>query len=93
MARTKQLSKFNNLKLVKIYLLADNKLEIKKRLIKRNQNTPKEIENRLNAFKEDIKHWNDYDYIVINKNLEICFKQIEKIIDLEKKASSSQIIQ
>ena len=82
---TKQLSKFNNLKLVKIYLLAHDKLEIKKRLIKRNQNTPKEIENRLNAFKDDIRHWNDYDYIVINKNLETCFKQIEKIIDLEKK--------
>ena len=90
---TKQLSEHTNLNLLKIYLITDSKKELKKRLIKRNQNTTKEIENRLNAFKDDIKHWNDYDYIVINKNLETCFKQIEKIIDLEKKVSSSQIIQ
>ena len=81
---TKQLSKFKNLKLVKIYLITENKKEIKKRLVKRNQNTKKEIESRFNSFDEDVKHWIDYDYIIINKNLEICFKQIEKIINLEK---------
>ena len=86
---TKQLSKYENLNLVKIYLVADNKEELKKRLIKRNQNTEEEIESRLNSFDKDIKHWNDYDYIVINKNLDICFKQIENIILNEKKSSNS----
>ena len=82
---TKQLSKFKNLKLIKIYLITNNKEELKKRLIKRNQNTFKEIDKRFNAFDEDIKHWNDYDYIIINKNLEVCFRQIENIIQLHKK--------
>ena len=82
---TKQLSKFKNLKFVKVFLITDNKLELKKRLIKRNQNSPKEIEGRFNSYEEDVKHWNDYDYIIINKNLEICFKQIEKIIESEKR--------
>ena len=77
---TKQLSKFKNLTLIKIYLITDNKEELKKRLIKRNQNSKKEVEERFKSFNEDIKHWNDYDYIIINKNLEVCFKQIEKII-------------
>ena len=81
---TKQLSKFNNLKFVKVFLITDNKLELKKRLIKRNQNSPKEIERRFHSYEEDVKHWNDYDYVIINKNLEICFKQIEKIIETEK---------
>ena len=84
---TKQLSKFKNLNLIKIYLITDNKEELKKRLIKRNQNTEAEIENRFRAFDEDIKHWNDYDYIIINKNLEVCFKQIENIIKTNKKKS------
>ena len=53
-------------------------------MIKRNQNSKKEIESRFNSFDEDVKHWIDYDYIIINKNLETCFKQIEKIISLEK---------
>ena len=85
---TKQLSKFKNLKLIKIYLITNNKEELKKRLIKRNQNTFKEIDKRFNAFDEDIKHWNDYDYIIINKNLEVCFRQIENIIQLHKKKNS-----
>jgi guanylate kinase len=91
---TKQLSKFENLKLIKIYLIANNKEELKTRLIKRNQNTQEEIEKRFNSFDEDIKHWNDYDYIVINKNLDICFQQIEKIIKLnkDKLSISSQAI-
>ena len=85
---TKQLSKFKNLKLIKIYLITENKEELKKRLIKRNQNTKKEVEKRFNSFNEDIKHWNDYDYIIINKNLDVCFKQIENIIETNKKKAS-----
>ena len=92
---TKQLSKFKNLNLIKIYLITGNKQELKKRLINRNQNTSSEIENRFKSFDEDIKHWNDYDYIIINDNLDVCFKQIENII-LSKKRNlsiSSHIIQ
>ena len=84
---TKQLSKFKNLNLIKIYLITD-KVELKKRLIKRNQNTKKEIEKRYKSFDDEIKHWVDYDYIVINNNLETCFKQIENIILLNKTKNS-----
>jgi len=86
---TKQLSQFKNLKLVKIYLTTDSKKELKNRLIKRDQNSEEEIKKRFSAFDEDIKHWNDYDYIVINKNLDVCFKQIEKIIENSKKKFTS----
>ena len=82
---TKQLSQHKQLNLLKIYLITDNKEELKKRLIKRNQNSKKEVELRFKSFDEDVKHWNDYDYIIINKNLDICFKQIEEIIKLTKK--------
>ena len=77
---TKQLSKFKELKLIKLYLITDSKEELKKRLLNRDQNTKEEVEKRFNSFEEDVKHWNDYDYIIINKNLETCFKQIESII-------------
>ena len=92
---TKQLSKFNNLKLIKIYLIPDSKEELKKRLIKRDQNTKEEVDKRYRSFNEDVKHWNDYDYIIINKNLDVCFKQIENIIKLYKQkiSISSRTIQ
>ncbi len=81
---TKQLSKFSNLNLIKIYLITDKK-ELKQRLIKRNQNSEEEIEKRFKAYDDDITHWSDYDYVIINKNLEVCFKQIEEIINSYKK--------
>ena len=57
------------------------------KLLKRDQNTKEEVEKRFNSFDEDIKHWNDYDYILINKNLEACFKQVEQIILNYKKGN------
>ena len=89
---TKQLTKFSNLNLVKIYLTTGDKEELKNRLIKRNQNSLTEVEKRFSSFDEDVKHWNDYDYIIINKNLEVCFRQIEEIIKISKKKSLSSLI-
>ncbi len=81
---TKQLSEHKKLNLLKIYLITENKEELKKRLINRNQNSREEIDLRFKSFDEDVKHWNDYDYIVINKNLDNCFRQIEEIIRVNK---------
>jgi|TARA_Y100000389_G_scaffold73100_1_gene69792 guanylate kinase len=92
---TKQLSKFKNLNLIKIYLITSNKQELKNRLVKRNLNSDDEIVKRFKSFDEDVKHWSDYDYILINENLDACFRQIENII-LKNKLNStnySQIIQ
>ena len=79
---TKQLSKIKNLNLIKIFLLPPNKSELKSRLIKRGQGV--DIDRRLKAFEIDEKHWQDYDYILINENLEKCYNQVEKIIQLNK---------
>ena len=89
---TKQLTKFKNLNFVKIYLITSDKKELKERLIKRNQDTKEDIDKRFKSFEEDIKHWNDYDYILINKNLNVCFKQLVNIILSNKtKTNFSQI--
>ena len=77
---TQQLSSSINSNLIKVFLITDSKEELKKRLLKRDQNTIEEVEKRFNSFNEDVKHWKDYDYILINKNLDVCFKQIEKLI-------------
>tara|TARA_B100001559_G_C16248321_1_gene505773 strand:+ start:124 stop:726 length:603 start_codon:yes stop_codon:yes gene_type:complete len=82
---TKQLSKFKNLNLIKIFLLPPDKKELKSRLIKRNQDSNQEVERRFKAFDSDVTHWVDYDYVIINQNLENCYKQIEKIILKNKK--------
>ena len=79
--------KFKNLKLIKIYLIPPNRDELKQRLIKRNLDPLEEVEKRFKAFEADVLHWKDYDYVLINENLDNCYKQIEKIILLNKSES------
>ena len=81
---TQQLSKFKELKLIKIFLLPPDKKSLENRLIQRNQDTIDIISKRLRAYDNDIFHWSDYDHVIINDNLEDCFSQIEKIILSEK---------
>ena len=88
---TKQLSEFKELNLIKIFILPPDKNELKKRLINRNQDNKKIVEKRLKQYESDIQHWFDYDYVVINKDLESCFSQIEKIIKIHKKEKMSFI--
>ena len=88
---TKQLSKFKELNLIKIFILPPDKKELKKRLIKRNQDNSQIVEKRLNQYENDVQHWSDYDYVVVNNDLESCFSQIEKIIKTHKKEKMSFI--
>jgi len=53
---------------------------LEKRLIARNQDGKDSIKNRLMAYSQDIKHANEYDHVIVNDNVENCFKEIKKII-------------
>ena len=88
---TKQLSKYKELDLIKIFILPPDKKELKKRLVNRNQDNNQTVEKRLRQYENDIQHWSDYDYVVINNDLESCFGQIEKIIESHSKEKMSFI--
>ena len=88
---TKKLSKFSELNLIKIFILPPNKKELEKRLINRNQDNRQIVKKRLKQYESDILHWSDYDYIVVNNDLENCFSQIEKIIQSHQKKIKSII--
>ena len=66
---TQQLSKFKELKLIKIFLLPPDKKELENRLIQRNQDRIDIISKRLKAYDNDIYHCLDYDYVIINDKL------------------------
>ncbi len=84
-----QLSKFKELNFIKIFVTAKSKKDLKKRLITRNQDSNIEVEKRLKSYEIDMKHWCDYDYIIINENLENCFRQVEDIISKYKNINQS----
>ena len=40
-------------------------------------------EERMKQFDRDVLHWKDYNYVIINNDLEICYRQISEYIDCE----------
>ena len=82
---TQQLKKDNKLKLITFFILPPNKKTLKERLLNRHKNQEKMIEQRMAKFNEELSHWNEYNYIVINDDLETCYNKILNIILSEKK--------
>jgi len=80
---TQQLVKFKELDLIKIFILPPSKIELKKRLNERNHEK-KTVAKRLLGYEKDSLHWNEYDYIILNDKLDVCYNQIEKIISNKK---------
>ncbi len=76
-------------KLLTIFILPPSKNELLKRLIKREKKL-KLAKVRLKQFKKDLVHWKEYDFVVINDDLEKCYKKIMKFIkqNLKKKSSN-----
>ena len=81
---TQQLKKVNNLNLVTFFILPPNLTVLKKRLLNRHEGQEKVIKERMKKFNEEVSHWNEYDYVVVNDNLEVCYNSILKIIKSEK---------
>ena len=41
------------------------------------------VEQRMKQFDQDILHWKNYDFVVINDDLQLCYKEINKLIDIK----------
>lgn len=85
-------SKPNNL--VSIFILPPSKDEIENRLRQRKVDSGDDesiINQRMSKFKDEISHWVEYDYVVINNNLEKCVDEILNIINVERKKRHRQI--
>jgi guanylate kinase len=54
--------------------------ELKKRIILRNTETPKQIKQRMSRFEEEMKYIGLFDHIVVNDDLKKCVNKIKKII-------------
>ena len=82
---TQQLKKIKNLSLITFFILPPDIKILRQRLLNRHEGQEKIIENRMKKFNEELSHWNEYNYVVINDDLEDCYKKILTIIKSEKK--------
>ena len=82
---TQQLKKIKNLSLVTFFILPPNIRVLKERLLNRHERQEKLIEKRMSKFNEEISHWDEYNYVVVNDDLNSCYDKILSIIISEKK--------
>ena len=78
--RNSHLRKF----VVSIFILPPSINELESRLIQRGQDTPDIVRSRMIKSKEEISHWSEYDYILINADLEVVHADINSIIRTER---------
>ncbi len=76
--------KQSGLEVVGIFILPPNKKELIKRLKNRGRDTRDEMKKRMNLVQNEISHFPEYDYVVINRKLDYCVNQIQQIIKTER---------
>ncbi len=76
--------KQTNMEVVGIFILPPTKRELIKRLKTRGRDTKIEMKKRMSMVQNEISHFPEYDYVVVNKNLKLCVNQIKNIIDAER---------
>ena len=76
--------KQSNMDVVGIFILPPSKKELVKRLKTRGRDTPKEMRKRMSLVQNEVSHFPEYDYVVINKNISECVNQILNIIRSER---------
>ena len=72
-------------KLISIFILPPNIETLRDRLSNRDMKDKLILKRRMSQFKDDVLHWKEYDYVVINNDLEKCYQAIMSIIASEKK--------
>ena len=70
-------------KLITFFILPPSKEILFERLSNRDMKDKLIAEERMKQFSRDMLHWINYDYVVINEDLENCFSKIAKLIDAE----------
>ena len=72
-----------NYKLITIFILPPSKQVLYDRLSNRDMKDKLIVEERMRQFDKDILHWKNYDYVVINDDLNNCYNKIVEILDSE----------
>jgi guanylate kinase len=86
---TEQVKNIMPLDIVPIFILPPSINDLENRLKKREEKNKELINQRMKMAKDEINHWKDYKYIVVNKDVESCFEQITKIVKIERELRST----
>lgn len=73
-----------------IFILPPSMEILRDRLNKRGQDSPEVIESRMNKARNEIIHYDEYDYTIINDNLDVAYEQLKNIVLAERQKTENQ---
>ncbi len=88
---TQQLAEKARDDLVSIFILPPSWHELERRLFSRAQDDPSEINRRMAKASDEMSHWAEYDYVIVNRNLDQSVEAIRSILLSERLKRRRQI--
>ncbi len=87
---TQQLYQKAETDVVRVFLLPPSIDELARRLTGRGTDSAEVIAARMQRAQAEISHWDGYDYVIVNDDIEICFAKIEQILAAERMKRARQ---
>ncbi|MGD1885724.1 MAG: guanylate kinase [Cohaesibacteraceae bacterium] len=75
---------------VTVFILPPSFEELRARIVRRAEDNPDVIEKRLENAREEMTHWKDYDYVIVNEDLDAAYAQLRAIYTAETVRRSRQ---
>jgi len=78
---------------VSIFIMPPSFQSLERRLVGRAKDTPEVIGKRLRTARSEIKSWQDFDYLLINDELDACYRDLRSVVRAERLRCSRQVEQ
>ena len=87
---TQQLYQKDQQDVVRVFLLPPSIAELRNRLTGRGTDSAEVIAARMDRARAEISHWDGYDYVVVNDDIEMCFTKVREILNAERMKRARQ---
>jgi guanylate kinase len=81
---TQQLREKARADVVSVFILPPSAADLEKRLHTRAQDSDAVIRGRMSRASDEMSHWAEYDYIVINQNIDVAFAEVHSVLNAER---------
>ncbi|MDG5495159.1 MULTISPECIES: guanylate kinase [Azospirillaceae] len=88
---TQQLSESAGDDLVRIFILPPSAAELERRLTNRGQDTAEVIAHRMAKANDEMSHWSEYDYVIVNEDVEVSVAAVQAILTAERLKRRRQV--
>jgi len=88
---TQQLKEKMRDDLVSIFILPPSHAELERRLLNRNLDTPDVVATRMAKAADEISHWPEYDYVIVNTDITKALADVQAILNAERLKRTRQI--